>query len=330
MTQPYEDIDELLARIDRPSSPETDNGYKASINEHQRHSFRYLSQETNNQPDQQDIQTLPSPYNPITDDEASNEIDLSNPSTPFIDAAVYDCGSYRHQTSPIKTILHANAFEGHHGPLWAITAQFSNEVEQLLRNSNDAPTTFLMKRFHSVFGGSIPRLGILERPGKKEDGCLHIHLLLAREQFPDTKALRKQLFRVFGRRGNPSQIEIKPTSPEVPYETKGPFGMIIGGAAGFLLYAAKDSIGTRSWLNLKRRRYHGVARPSLHGRVSNKRLKRCLNKYDITSNAAAFYFDDLMFRSQELGRQAKALWDAVRPEFLDAYETEQEEEALVS
>jgi hypothetical protein len=246
--------------------------------------------------------------------------------TPFLDSMTYVSGPYRDQTTPVKIILHVNAFEELHGPLWAVTAQFSEDVEELLRQSSSSPTTFLMKRFHSVFGNSVPRLGMFERPGNTDAGRLHVHMLLSRRQFPDPLELKKQLFRVFGKRiGVSSQIQIKPTDPEIPYEQKGPLGVFIGGAAGFLLYSAKDTIGTRSWLDLKRRRYKHKARADLSGRRANKQLKKCLDAYDLKSkngvplNTASFFFDDLIFRSQELGQQAEELWDHVRPEFIEAY-----------
>ncbi|MFD0915011.1 hypothetical protein ACFQ14_01165 [Pseudahrensia aquimaris] len=240
-----------------------------------------------------------------------NDKSVEEPEVPFLDAIVRAGGEWRYQTTPVKLIALANALEAHHGPQWAITAQFSSEVEDLLRNSKEGPTTFIQKRFHHTFGRSVPRLGMFESPGRSKGERLHVHMLLPREIFPDKAVLKEQLYRVFGRCGHSSQIRIQPTTPDLAYQQKGPLGIYVGGAAGFLIYAAKDTVGTRRFLEKKRRRQGERVRGNLSPNPTITRLKPHLETYGITSHAGQFLFDDLVFWNLDLNRKAKAFLDDI-------------------
>lgn len=254
----------------------------------------------------------------------------------FLDAMVYRCGDYRHQTTPVKLILAVMAFEAQYGSyceitrnydaLWAVTAHFTIDVEERLRNAQSSPITYLRKRFSNYFGETIPVVGLFEGAGNEDNGSLHVHMLMSKEQFPDGDALKKELLQIFGDRGDHGQIEVKQTIPYVSYEQKGPLGVYIAGAAGFLLYAAKNTDATRLRLGLKRRCYKDCKRVDLSNRPTNKRLQVCLDEYQPKTkygnplNQNSFYFDDLIFQPQDLGRKAKELWYELQPEFREKYE----------
>jgi hypothetical protein len=232
------------------------------------------------------------------------------------DLTVLRSREWRHAPDTEKAISYGAVMEADNGPLWAITAAFSQKLQDQIVASDDSPSTILKKRFSKEFGESIPRAGAFEYGGQFNKDCLHVHMLLPKALFPDADDLRQRLYRVFGKRGDGYEIDIKDTQSDKPFRAMSTFGVEVGGPEGWLLYGSKRSALTRNKLERPRRRHRQVGRVRTSERKTNKRLKASIDDLGLDLKQHNFYFDDMLFKSDCVLRNAKALWQDCHDDFV--------------
>lgn len=232
------------------------------------------------------------------------------------DLSVLRGHEWRYIPDTIKAICYGAAMEAHNGCLWAITAPFTEDLKEQIIASKQSPATFLKERFMREFGKSIPRAGVFEYGGSYNKDLLHVHMLLSKEMFPNKDELRQRLYRVFGKFGSGNAIHIVDTQTDKPFDGTDTFGLVTGGPEGWLNYGAKGAVKARKKLKKTHRRHNGETRTKKSDRSKNKRLQTCIDDLGLKLQPNVFFFDDMMFKSDCVLKDAKVYWKELHADFV--------------